>query len=123
MSTPIGSGIPSEGLPLPIDELLHALRGVQESEHFNRIQETSCSKWLLTPGNPRPIDFDNLSEMRLEDAVDAYNRTAPVYLLRDLPDPQESNTVRGTGWRSTASAGSVARFYVGPLVSPLSQRY
>ncbi|OAQ95667.1 hypothetical protein LLEC1_07679 [Akanthomyces lecanii] len=81
MASPIGSRIPSESLLMPSDKLLHALRGVQESN-------TSIAY--------EKIHFSNSSELRLEDAIDAYNRTAPVYVLRDLPE-QAPSLFRATG--------------------------
>lgn len=82
-------GVSPDRLPLPKDELLHVLRGLQERSHFNRtMMHSATSKWLLNPQFHLPIDFAAASDLRLEDANDACNRTAAVYLLRDLTDPE-----------------------------------
>ncbi|KAJ3474425.1 hypothetical protein NLG97_g9853 [Lecanicillium saksenae] len=85
---PATYGVSPDQLPLPKDELLCVLRGLQELSHFSRITIYSvASKWLLNPQFHKPVDFDGASNLRLEDANDACNRTAAVYLLRDLTDP------------------------------------
>lgn len=82
-------GVSPDRIPLPKDELLHVLRGLQEQSHFDRVMVYSAtSRWLLNPQHHMPIDFTAASGLRLEDANDACNRTAAVYLLRDLTDPQ-----------------------------------
>ncbi|KAM3434011.1 hypothetical protein NHJ13734_006191 [Beauveria thailandica] len=82
-------GVSPDRLPLPKDELLRVLRELQEQYHFTRVMKHSATtKWLLNPQYHMPIDFAAASDLRLEDANDACNRTAAVYLLRDLTDPQ-----------------------------------
>ncbi|KAJ6785910.1 hypothetical protein PWT90_09496 [Aphanocladium album] len=82
-------GVSPDQLPLPKDELLRLLRGLHESSHFNRVMvHSATSKWLLNPQFHMPVDVANESDLRLEDANDACNRTAAVYLLRDLNDPK-----------------------------------
>lgn len=49
---------------------------------------SATAKWLLNPQCHKPVDFAAATDLRLEDANDACNRTAAVYLLRDLTDPQ-----------------------------------
>lgn len=39
----------------------------------------------------QPIDFENATQLRIEDANGACNRTAPVFILRDAPDPCQPN--------------------------------
>lgn len=81
-------GVSSDRVPLPKDELLRVLRGLQELSHFNRAMvHSATSKWLLNPQYHMPIDFTAASDLRLEDANDACNRTSAVYLLRDLTNP------------------------------------
>ncbi|XWW96211.1 hypothetical protein V2A60_004184 [Cordyceps javanica] len=80
-------GISPDRLPLPKDELLRVLREDQEGLHFSRVMVHSATeKWLLNPQYHMPVDFDSTSELRIEDANDACNRTSAVYLLRDLTD-------------------------------------
>ncbi|TQV93639.1 hypothetical protein IF1G_07371 [Cordyceps javanica] len=80
-------GISPDRLPLPKDELLRVLREDQERLHFSRVMVHSATeKWLLNPQYHMPVDFDSTSELRIEDANDACNRTSAVYLLRDLTD-------------------------------------
>ncbi|KAJ6784483.1 hypothetical protein PWT90_05604 [Aphanocladium album] len=82
-----------ERRPLSKEEILHTLRGVQESEHlFHLRMYNADGKWLFQPPyNHNPIDFDSLASLRLEDADDTCNRTAGVYILRDAFDPDMPN--------------------------------
>lgn len=82
-----------EHRPLSKEEILHKLRGHQESEHFCRLRMLNVEgKWLFQPpNNHNPIDFDSLAGLRLDDANDACNRTAPIYMLRDAWEEDTPN--------------------------------
>ncbi len=89
-------GVALERIPLPKDELLHTLRGLQEADHFQKLfQFSAFHGWLCFP-NHKAIDVGNLSGMRIEDANGACNRTAPVFIMSDQ--------VAGPGWRKVFCA-------------------
>ncbi|KAK8150710.1 hypothetical protein G3M48_009600 [Beauveria asiatica] len=70
--------------PLSKNEILHVLRVNQEGNHHLHIS-TYCAgkKWLLSSHLHQPVDLDHTSALHDEDASNACNRTAAVYLLRD----------------------------------------
>ncbi|KAM0664465.1 hypothetical protein ACQRIU_006323 [Beauveria bassiana] len=65
-------------------EILHVLRVNQEGNHHLHIS-TYCAgkKWLLSSHMHQPVDLDHASTLHYEDAGNACNRTAAIYLLRD----------------------------------------
>ncbi|KAM3531369.1 hypothetical protein MY4038_004532 [Beauveria bassiana] len=70
--------------PLSRKEILHVLRVNQEGNHHLHIS-TYCAgkKWLLSSRMHQPVDLDHASTLHYEDAGNACNRTAAIYLLRD----------------------------------------
>jgi hypothetical protein len=61
-------GIPVGSFPLDRSQIMHALRRVQEVAHREKTYHYSAlGTWINTP-NHKPIDFDSLSGLRLEDA-------------------------------------------------------
>ncbi|OAQ98809.1 hypothetical protein LLEC1_01926 [Akanthomyces lecanii] len=47
---------------------------------------SASAKWMLNPEYHMPVDFTAASDLCIEDANDACNRTTAVYLLRDGTD-------------------------------------
>lgn len=82
-------GFSPESLPLPRDEILHHLRGLQEGMHRERLwQQEGRSKAWTQQFNA--VDLDTLPEMNLTDANYCCNRTAPFYIMRDGCIPETS---------------------------------
>ena len=87
--TTTGSSAPPRSLPK--HELLHRLRGIQEGHHWQQVYfESAHAPWLCNMYH-QPIDFENKTRLRIEDANGACNRTAPVFILRDEQDPLQPN--------------------------------
>lgn len=82
-------GIPEEHFPLNKQQILQTLRVIQESTHQGNVFSYSALRhWLLTSFH-KPVDFDSISGLRLEDANASCNRTAPIFVLRDNTYPED----------------------------------
>ncbi|KAM3497207.1 hypothetical protein MY10362_009434 [Beauveria mimosiformis] len=79
--------------PLSRNEILHVLRVMQEGDHHLHLS-TYCAgkKWLLSSRMHQPVDLDHASTLHREEAGNACNRTAAVYLLRDEWCPRARST-------------------------------
>ncbi|KAH8711747.1 hypothetical protein HC256_008561 [Beauveria bassiana] len=89
--------------PLSRKEILHVLRVNQEGNHHLHIS-TYCAgkKWLLSSRMHQPVDLDHASTLHHEDAGNACNRTAAVYLLRDEWCPRARSTEQPQGEEETS---------------------
>lgn len=65
------------------ENILHNLRGLQESEHFNNLYCWDGWAGRQYPDMVRLVDLDSLSGMYIGYANGACNRTAPVLLIQD----------------------------------------
>lgn len=77
------SGVSAERLPLSRHEILHYLRGEQESAHRRGIWHRSAMYTYVSWKGKSLTDPSNMREMELEEANDYCNRTAPFYILRN----------------------------------------
>lgn len=79
--------------PLSRNGILHVLRVNQEGEHHLHLSSYCASKkWLLSSRMHQPVDLDHASTLHYEDAGNACNRTAAIYLLRDEWCPRARST-------------------------------
>lgn len=111
-------GIAPERIPLPKDELLHKLRGLQEADHLDKLFKYSAfSGWLCFPDH-KALDLGSLSGMRIEDANGACNRTAPVFIMSG-----EAEAANTRNYMSAMADMSVMETFLAELLRYTYQRW
>lgn len=74
-------GISIEMFPLHRSQRLNALRWAQEQSHRDKTHHYSARKtWMACPYHV-PYDPNSVSGLRIEDADEFCNRTAPIFVL------------------------------------------